>query len=210
MSVCGAIRRAMSTQLVGNPVDAHYRRHVTPGVCRRGGTFRRGSPGLSITWSDRKRGTPARIRRGLLEPEGFLLIAWLARARAVPQSHTYPIRRVRERRCAAARGAGRTLRTALDRGQRSVVWRRRPAADQRQAPAPCNFKGRSRAAGVAAPQRIRGWPPHRATLRASRARQRRGDPAGCARRKLCPSECAVCGAGRRYSSPDYVPEGTSC
>ena len=37
-------RRAVSTQLVGNPVCAHYRRHVTPGVCRRGGTFRRGLP----------------------------------------------------------------------------------------------------------------------------------------------------------------------
>ena len=40
----GATRRAVSTQLVGNPVCAHYRRHVTPGVCRRGGTLRRGFP----------------------------------------------------------------------------------------------------------------------------------------------------------------------
>ena len=101
------------------------------------------SPGLSIAWSDRKRGALARKRQELLDPGGFLLIAWLARARAVPQSHVP----VRERRCAAAREAGRTLRTALDRDQRSVVWRRCPAADQRQAPAPCNFKGESRAGG---------------------------------------------------------------
>ena len=40
----GATRRAVSTQLVVNPVCAHYRRHVTPGVCWRGGTLRRGSP----------------------------------------------------------------------------------------------------------------------------------------------------------------------
>ena len=136
----GATRRAVSTQLVVNPVCAHYRRHVTPGVCRRGGTLRRGSPGLSIAWSDRKLGILARKRQELLEPGGFLLIAWLARARAVPQSHVP----VRERRCAAARMAGRTLRTAGDRDQRSVMWRRCPAVDQRQAPAPCNFKGESR------------------------------------------------------------------
>ena len=75
------------------------------------------SPGLSIAWSDRKLGAPARKRPELLEPEGFPLIAWLARARAVPQSHVP----VRKRRCAAAREAGRTLRTARDRDQHSVV-----------------------------------------------------------------------------------------
>ena len=47
------------------------------------------SPGLSIAWSDRKRGALARKRQELLDPGGFLLIAWLARARAA-RSHAYP------------------------------------------------------------------------------------------------------------------------
>ena len=37
------------------------------------------SPHLSITWSDLKRGAPTRKRWELLEPGGFLLIAWLER-----------------------------------------------------------------------------------------------------------------------------------
>ena len=66
--------------------------------------MRRGHPlGLSIAWSDRKRGAPTRKRWELLEPGGFLLIAWLARARAVPQSHVP----VRERRCAPGDARGR-------------------------------------------------------------------------------------------------------
>ena len=121
------------------------------------------SPGLSIAWSDRKRGALARKRQELLDPGGFLLIAWLARARAVPQSHVP----VRERRCAAAREAGRTLRTARDRDQSSVTC------------------AAARGAGR--------------TLRTALDRDQRsvvcaggrGDPAGCACRKLCPSECAV-------------------
>ena len=137
----GATRRAVSTQLVGNPVCAHYRRHVTPGVCRREGTLRRGFPRPEPRLvGSQARNTSAK-RRGLLEPEGFLLIAWLARARAVPQSHKYPCGSGGVRRRAVA---GRTLRAAVDRSQRSVVWRRCPAADQRRAPAPCNFKGGSR------------------------------------------------------------------
>ena len=51
----GATRRAVSTQLVGNPVCAHYRRHVTPGVLStRGHLTAWPSPGLSFAWSDRK------------------------------------------------------------------------------------------------------------------------------------------------------------
>ena len=46
------------------------------------------SPGLSIAWSDRKRGAPTRKRWELLEPGGFLLIAWLARARVRLRSHS--------------------------------------------------------------------------------------------------------------------------
>ena len=64
------------------------------------------SPGLSLAWSDRKRGARARKRPELLDPGVFLLIAWLARACACPRSHLP----VRERRCAAARVAGGTLR----------------------------------------------------------------------------------------------------
>ena len=124
------------------------------------------SPGLSLAWSDRKLGVRSAKRRELLEPGGFPLIAWLARARAFPQSHVP----VRERRCAAARVAGRTLRTAGDRDQRSVVWRRCPAADQRRAPAPCNFKGESRA-------------------------RRRGDPAGVRVGSCAPVSVRCAGPG---------------
>ena len=91
--------------------------------------MRRGSPGLSLARSDRKQGTPGASIEApatITDPEGFPLIAWRARARAVPQSHVP----VRERRCAAARMAGGTLRAAVDREPvRSVVWRRCPATD---------------------------------------------------------------------------------
>ena len=120
----GATRRAVSTQLVvGNPVYAHYRRHVTPGVCRREGTLRRGFPRPEPRLVGSQARQPSAKRWALLEPGGFPLIAWLARARACPQSHRVP---VRERRCAAARVAGRTLRAAVDRNQRSVMWRSLP------------------------------------------------------------------------------------
>ena len=67
-----------------------------------------------------------RKRQGLLEPGGFLLIAWLARAHACPRPLRYPCGSGGVRRRARP---GERLRTALDRGQRSVVWRRCPAAD---------------------------------------------------------------------------------
>ena len=116
VSVYRGTRCAVSMKLVGNPEDPITGPRYAGGLSARG-TLRRGSPGLSLAWSDRKRGVRSAKRRELLEPGGFLLIAWLARARAVPQSHVP----VRERRCAAARMAGRTLRAAVDRSQRSVV-----------------------------------------------------------------------------------------
>ena len=163
-------RRAVSTQLlVGNPVYAHYRRHVTPGVCRRGGTLRRGSPGLSIARADHS-GHPARARQILHPvphtpcadvglPVGFLMAARLARARAVPQSHRHTRTRLGE--CGsggARRHAGPGERCAQPLTVASAALCR-----------------------VAAPHRIRGEPPHRATIFKGRSRVcGRGDPAGSA------------------------------
>jgi hypothetical protein len=81
-------RRAVSTQLVGNPVCAHYRRHVTPGVCRRGGTLRRGSPRPEpshgrIIFSGS--GNPARKRSVIIRP------------RRVPESIRAVVRQPRDR-----------------------------------------------------------------------------------------------------------------
>ena len=79
-------RRAVSTQLVGNPVCAHYRHHVTPGVCRREGTLRRGFPRPEPRLVGSQARQPSAERWAPLEPGGFPLIAWLARARAFPLS----------------------------------------------------------------------------------------------------------------------------
>ena len=167
MSDC-TTRRAVSTQLVGNPVCAHYRRHVTPGVCRRGGTLRRGFPRPEPRLVGSQARNPSACTLGTIRPRRVPADRLACPRACSPQSHVP----VRERRCAAAREAGRTLRTARDRDQRRVVWRRCPAADQG-----------------------RGRPPHRATLKAKSRAGGRGDPAGCAWRKLCPRECAVCGTG---------------
>jgi hypothetical protein len=56
--------------------------------------------------------------------------------------------------------------------------------------------------GVAAPQRIRGEPPHRATLKAGRAGGR-GDPAGCARVGSCAVSVRCAGLGQSCKQPTY-------
>ena len=147
----GATRRAVSTQLVGNPVCAHYRHHVTPGICRREGTLRRGFPRPEPRLVGSQARHSSARRWELLEPGGFPLIAWLARARASPRSHQYPC------------------------GSGGVRRRARPGERCAQ---PLTASQRAASCGVAAPQWIRGKPPHRATLRASRARAGEGTRRG--------------------------------
>ena len=102
MSVYRGTRCAVSMKLVGNPEDPITGPRYAGGLSARG-TLRRGFPGLSLAWSDRKLGSLARKRQELLDPGGFPLIAWLARARAFPQSQGT---RAEAAVCGGARGRG--------------------------------------------------------------------------------------------------------
>ena len=59
VSVYRGTRCAVSMKLVGNPGDPITGPRYAGGLSARG-TLRRGFPGLSLAWSDRKQGNPAR------------------------------------------------------------------------------------------------------------------------------------------------------